>query len=197
MKLPHIPCQIRNRYNKCNVDVVPFFRQIIMYNIYVTNKTGSQLYVRLQNEKLSAANPNFCFELDKAKGNVTSYRVQWGFCSIPSHHNQTLPFAVDLTHDRMYASFYASNRLFMVDYEINCSQFGCVFVSLSPNFHVVQTNPEPVWIPAKKGDTLKGKIVKAGPQSYFGRLSANANLCILPSRCHGRSDIHLRFNGWL
>ena len=132
------------------------------------------MFIRLQNEKLSALNSSFCYEIDKARGNqgmgnVTSDFAQWGFCRIDPR--QTLPFAVDLTRDRMYASLCTFKRVVVVDYEINCSKYGCVFVSHSPNLHLRQANPKPVWAPAKKGDALKSTIVKAGPQACFGRRS--------------------------
>ena len=155
-----------------------------MYSIYVTNKTGNCVYIRLQNEKLSAANPSFCYEIDRARGNqgtgnVTSNFVQWGFCRIEP--SQTLPFAVDLTRDRMYASLCTIHDPVVVDYEVNFSKYGCVFVSHSPNLHLRQANPKPVWAPAKNGDALKSKIVKASPQTCFGRRSEdNSTPCQVP-----------------
>ena len=148
-----------------------------MFNIYVTNKSSEGVYIRLQHEKLSATKPSFYHELDNAKENATRHLVQCGFCLITPY--QTIPFPTDLAINgtRMYASLHAVSTLWIMDFGINCTRYGCLFIKpkefgIKTIFQLYQANPEPVWITASKGDPLPSNIVKASPQNYVGRLSA-------------------------
>ena len=143
-----------------------------MYSIYVTNKTGDDVYIRLQHEKISVVNPSFHHELDKltvdkAKDNVNSYLVRWGFCIISPQ--QTIPFPIDVENDgpHKYASLFAKSKLWTMDHQIHCIRYGCLFVEKT--FLLKQANPKPVWIPANKGDVLSSRIVKVGAQTILGR----------------------------
>ncbi len=174
-----------------------------MYNIYVTNESKGDVYVRLQSQKISILNENFHHEFDKLMGNdnptddlqskssVNSYLVRWGFCNIPAQ--VTMPFAVEVANDetRLYASLYAYSKLWIMDYEVNCVRYGCVYVRSKSDanssshssqcaLYLCQANPNPVWIPRKKGDNLPGGSFKAGIDAfegelYFGRSSLNGN----------------------
>lgn len=156
-----------------------------MYSIYVTNKSGDVVYIRLQRKKLSAVNSRFHLELDQLKrdkakdteDNVNSYLVRWGFCMISSQ--KTVPFPIDVANDgpRKYASLYAESKLWIMDYEMNCMRYGCLFVTRTITYprtiHLKQANPEPIWIAAEKGsllpDELTVKFVEVDTGAYFGR----------------------------
>jgi len=162
------------------------FINVIMYSVYVSNKTEMQVYIRLQHEKLSGINPNFHHELDKLKdgkekGDLSSYLVRWGFTLIPS--GQTVPFSVDVANDgpRKYASLCVAYNLWAMDFEMNCMRYGCLFVTRAvvnarSMFHFNQANPEPLWSPANKGEVATN-FVKVGFQDgvdvFFGRCSSN------------------------
>ena len=102
-----------------------------------------------------------------------------------------MPFAVDVANDgtRKYASLFVFNevvsKLWNMDYEMNCTRYGCLFVEsqsrLGKVFHLTQANPEPVWISAKQGDALSSNIVKVGLQGglpvYLGRSSYGSRPC--------------------
>lgn len=154
-----------------------------MFSIYFTNKSSQSVYIRLHHEKLSATIPSFYHDLDNAKENATRHLVQCGFFVITP--NQTISFPTDqaIGGTHMFASLYAMSTLWIMDFEINCTRFGCLFVNSKEfygktTFHLSQANPEPVWIPSNTGDSLPPhNIVKAGPQNYFGRLSNLGTPC--------------------
>ena len=174
-----------------------------MFSIYVTNKSGVDVYIRLQHEKLSAVNTRFHLEFDQPKGDkakdtkddVNSYLVRWGFCMISPQ--QTVPFPIDVANDgpRKYASLYAKSKLWIMDYEMNCMRYGCLFVT-SPitythkiTFHLNQANPEPIWIAAKKGDVLSQRVafVNVDTRAYFGRsLKRGGAPCKVKCTTNGR-----------
>ena len=92
--------------------------------------------------------------------------------------NQTTSFPTDqaIGGTRLYASLYAVSTLWIMDFEMNCTRYGCLFVTskefnCKTTFHLSQANPEPVWIRANAEEEPPSNIVKAGPQNYFGRLS--------------------------
>ncbi len=180
-----------------------------MYCIYVTNELELNVYVRLHRQTISSLNENFHQELEMPTGRVASrqgsarysgsqtgktgtatnsYLVRWGFCTIPP--GKTMSFAVDVANDgtRMYASLYALSKLWIMDNEVNCVRYGCVFVKsdvhlASPlsaqtteTLYFRQANPEPVWMARKTGDNFPGGIIKAGSNAvegalYYGRSS--------------------------
>ncbi|XP_078372816.1 uncharacterized protein LOC144656468 [Oculina patagonica] len=180
-----------------------------MYNVYVTNKSKRNVYVRLQSQKLSSLDESFYYELDKLTSGrenrkdhkdglqstscVNSYLMRWGFCIIPKE--ATMPFLAEVGNDetRMYASLYACSKLWIVDYEVYCTWYGCVFVQFkesspllnartarSPErlFYLSQANPEPVWIPEKSGNHVYSleRLIRTGVDAadgavYFGRSS--------------------------
>ena len=155
-------------------------RFITMFSIYVTNKSLQSVYIRLQHEKLSTTTPSFFHELDDIKENATRQLVQCGFCLITPH--QTIPFPTDqaISGTRMYASLYAVSTLWIMDFEINCTRYGCLFIKCKEfngitTFFLNQANPEPVWVIANNGVPLPSNIVKLGPQNYFGRLSGGSS----------------------
>ena len=147
-----------------------------MYSIYVTNKSSESAYIRLQHEKLSATKPSFYHDLDSAKENATGHLVQCGFCMI--NPDQTISFPTDqaIGGTRLYASLYAESTLWIMDFEINCTRYGCLFVMSQElkckTFYLSKGNPEPVWIPATAivYPLPLDNILKAGPQNYYGRL---------------------------
>ena len=167
------------------------FSFVKMYSIYVTNKTKKNVYVRLRSQKISTAKESFHRELERLGGrdnasvdsqpqqSVNSYLVRWGFCNIPA--KVTIPFAAEVHNDepRMYASLYARSKLWVMDYEVNCARYGCVFVDNKSNTEYVDAswmlrmvatsgrstkpqkeeelylsnaNPNLVWVPGKSGD---------------------------------------------
>lgn len=171
-----------------------------MYNIYVTNKSNKNVYVRLQSQKISTANESFHHDLERLMGranrtrdsqpqqSVNSYLVRWGFCNIPA--SVTMPFATEVSNDepRMYASLYGRSKLWIIDHEVNCASYGCVFVDkmdaygfdLRPQvqelLYLSKTNLNPVWIPRRTGDYIPEYIINAGTDAveghlYFGRSS--------------------------
>ena len=155
---------------------------IIMFSIYITSKSLQSVYIRLHHEKLSATKPNFYHELDNAKENATRHLVQCGFCLITP--SQTIPFPTDqaINGTRMYASLYAVSTLWIMDFEINCTRYGCLFIksrefNYQTTCQLYQANPKPFWIPANQGNPLPSNLVKAGPQNYFGRLSGDGTPC--------------------
>ena len=161
-----------------------------MFSIYVTNKSLQNVYIRLQHEKLSATKPTFYHEVDNTKYVcVVGLLVQNGFCLITP--NQTIPFPTDqaVGGTRMYASLYAVSTLWIMDFEINCTSYGCQFIKSEEfNFKTIyklyQANPEAFWLPAKGGNPLLFlNPVKVSPQNYFGRLSAGDGTPCTVSTC--------------
>ena len=153
-----------------------------MYSIYVTNRSSQSVYIRLQHEKLSTTKPNFYHDLDSAKENATRHLVQCGFFEIPPYNTISFPTDQAIGGTRMYASLYALSKLWIMDFEMNCTRYGCLFVKseecyYNTTFHLSQANPEPVWIRAKNGDALPSNILIAGPGNFFGRLSSLGTPC--------------------
>ena len=120
---------------------------------------------------------------------VHSHLVRWGFCNIPTQ--VTMPFAAKEANNetRMYASQYARSKLWIMEYEVNCARYGCVFVESkradiytgpkSPkwSFYLRQANPDPLWMGKRKGSLINpADVVSAGinvaeGKLYFGRSS--------------------------
>lgn len=100
-----------------------------------------------------------------------------------------MPFAVREAKDgtRMYASLYANSKLWIMDHEVNCARYGCVFVESKPLVdtkstslptrpwvsYLRQANPNPVWITRTTGYLVVGfPIINAVEgKLYFGRSS--------------------------
>lgn len=155
-----------------------------MYSIYVTSKSSIGVYIRVQQQKLSSANPSFCHDLDAIQNggvsdeeSVRTHLLHWGFCKIA--RDETMTFAMDIANEgpRRYASLYAGFKLFIVDFEINCLRYGCLFVmgkftGYGGEYRLYQANPQPVWIPVEDGEPLPQKIIKAGTTA-FGRSPGN------------------------
>lgn len=165
-----------------------------MYSIYITNTTNNDVYIRFRHCAISGQNGTFHCELEElAAGNdeslytrssLNSYLVRWGFSIIPA--NETMAFAVDLNYygPRQYASLYALGKLWIMDFEVNCKMYGCLYVKSRIDgvgkrlFYLKQANPQPVWIPGKRGDILPANIISTGSDAfqgklYFGRSSLN------------------------
>ena len=169
-----------------------------MYSIYVTNKSSIGVCIRVQQQKLSSANPRFCHDLytiqnarSRRGGTVRTHLLQWGFCEIAP--DQTITFAVDITNvgPLKYASLYAGSKLCTVDFEINCLRYGCLFVKgpfrgYDGEYRLYQANPQPVWIPVEEGQPLPNKIIKAGTTA-FGRSPGNGEAPL---------KVILARNGW-
>jgi len=123
-----------------------------------------------------------------------------------------MPFAAEVHNDnaRMYASLYADSKLWIMDYEVNCAMYGCVsvhqkttislgrFVELG--MYLSKTNPNPVWIPIRTGDSVSGNaIIRAGIDAveghcYFSRLSSGCpKPCKVTSK---RVEGELVFDRW-
>jgi len=165
-----------------------------MYNIYVTNKSDKNVYVRLQSQKILTLNESFHHELERLlrHGNPTtdsqpqlslnSFLLRWGFCNIPAQ--VTMSFAAEVHNDepRMYASLYARSKLWIMDYEVNCARYGCVFVDKikktshareqeEVELYLSKTNPNPVWVPRSSGDHVFGnEFIVAGIDAVEGNL---------------------------
>lgn len=194
-----------------------------MYNVYVTNKSGNSVYVRLQSQKISTLNENFHHELERLtelysptvdSQSVNSYLVRWGFCSIPA--DVTMPFAAEAHNDdpHMYASLYAPSKLWAMDYEVNCTRYGCLLVEQKTaavhvrklrkwrdELYLSKTNPNPVWIGRKSGGPLPlNDIITAGIDAvegelYFGRSSLG---CPKPCKVTIKTDNYQSvFNYWM
>ena len=165
-----------------------------MYSIYITNTTIKDVYIRFRHCAISGQNSTFHCELEElAAGNdeslytrssVNSYLVRWGFSIIPAY--ETVAFAVDLNYSgpQQYASLYACGKLWIMDFEVNSKMYGCLYIKGKQDgggkwlFYLKQANPQPVWIPGKRGDILPTNIISAGSDAfqgklYFGRLSLN------------------------
>ena len=212
-----------------------------MYNIYVTNKSDVNVFVRLHRQQISSLNENFHRELDKltardgprsprsdgnnsqTRSTVSSFLARWGFCNIPKR--ATMPFVAEDVADctRMYASLYSQSRLWLMDYEVHSSKYGCVFVNQHVKSHHVQDwplnlgdlrslgshsqslvpvylsqiNPEPQWITKKKGDCVDtGQFIGTGiGGAYFGHSSfGGGTTCKVTSL---RDDQNLvKFDTW-
>lgn len=142
--------------------------------------------MRLHSQKISTVNESFHHELERlSRGresptldsqpeqSVNSYLVRWGFCNIPAR--VTIPFPTEVHNDkpgRMNASLYARSKLWVMDYEVNCTRYGCLSIvkarAMTPqgqeNFYLSLTNPSPHWISRRTGDGEEGDL-------YFGRSS--------------------------
>ena len=155
-----------------------------MYSIHVTNKTPVQVYIRLEQEKLSTMSPRFYLDLNELKSGKTreilhSYLVQSGFIVIPSR--QTVPFPVDVANDGSRRNMYASlcdwyGSLWTMDFVMDCMQCRCLFVRSKrlldqiqmTSYHLLPANPVPMWIPAvQQGSCTLPSIVTVGPQGIF------------------------------
>ena len=193
-----------------------------MYNIYVTNKSGKGVYVRLQRQKISSLNESFHHELERLTGHdnpredsqpqqsVNSYLVRWGFCNIPA--NVTMPFPAEAHNDEphMYASLYASSKLWAMDYEVNCARYGCVLIEQKISawrkthlleLYLSKTNPNPEWISRRSGDDVSiYNVITAGIDAvegklYFGRSSLG---CPKPCKVTTRTQNYRSvFNYWM
>ena len=155
-----------------------------MYSVYVVNKTACTVLVRLHRDKFSTTNSTFKgvwpWKGDEAQENMNAL-VRCGFCVIPP--NSPVPFPIDVRSEgpRKYASMCESwsgqNKLWVMDYEMNCMSNGCLVVnskhSLSERaVYLNQGNPEPQWFATSTGKPLPaGNIVKADSQVCFGRIS--------------------------
>ena len=164
-----------------------------MYNIYVTNKTADNVYVRLKPQEITSLNGSVHEELHKMvddseidESYVHTYLVRWGFCVIPPQNTMSFTITIDRGYDgtHMYACLYAESKLWVMDYEVDYIKFGCLFVKSAINsvLYFSPVNPEPVWIDASKGEKLPDDVIKAGRGSdfYFG-LSLNRTPCSVSS----------------
>ena len=163
-----------------------------MYDIYVTNKTADNVYVRLKPQEITSLNGSVHEELHKMADDseidesyVHAYLVRWGFCMIPPQNTMSFTITIDRGYDgtRMYASLYAASKLWVMDYEVDYINFGCLFVKSAADsvLYFSPVNPEPVWIKASNGDKLPDNVIKAAGSMikgdvYFGRL-VNSTPC--------------------
>ena len=82
----------------------------------------------------------------------------------------------------MFAPLFAKSKLWIMDKEVDCIHFECLFVRSAFNsisdreavLYLSQRNLEPFLIAAKKGDAWQSRIVKADNgamdgATYFGR----------------------------
>lgn len=151
-----------------------------MYSIYVTNKSDSNVFVRLQRRSISDEDSSFIYDLENKKKSeetqalVAPFLVKWRFCLIPPQ--KIMPFPIDLETDgpRVFASLYVGSKLWLMDHELNFMRYGCLSVKSTPQphapvYHLSLANPEPVWTPAKNGEALPANIVKVSSQAYSGR----------------------------
>ena len=92
-----------------------------------------------------------------------------GFCMIPASQ-KTMSFTIGIVNDEthLYASLYSLSKLWIMDYEVDYLNCGCLFVKSTPApqgsetvLYVSQANPEAVWIQAKKGGAFLNGIIKA------------------------------------
>ena len=163
------------------------------------------VFVRLKPGEISSLNANIHQELHSLTNNsdmdesyLQTFLVRWGFCLIPPQ--KTLPFTIGIGrgHDgtRMYASLYALSKLWIMDYEVDYVNYGCLFVKSELEStsgtavvcYLTYACPEPVWIRASNNvnTELPSDIIKAGSSKdygtfYFGRSYA-ASPCIVTSK---------------
>jgi len=154
-----------------------------MYNIYVTNQAEENVYFRLRRETIRAfvsANDFVSRVEELSKGqqesqanssSLNSYLISMHFCVIPPQ--TTMSFTIGPADDSaaMWASLYARSKLWIMDYKVDYVNFGCLFVKQTSSwgvFYLIQANPEPVWISAKKGDAVSDRIIKAGSSETNG-----------------------------
>ena len=185
--------------------------QIIMYNIYVTNKTAGKVYVRLHPKELTSLNMCIHRDLTDAATDLSylqTFLMRWGFVLIPSH--KTVSFNIGIQRDcdesrHIFASLYANSKLWLMDKEVDYINFGCLFVrcafmaSISEDvLYLSQENPQPVWLPAKKGDALPTthsiiRIDASSPvegDAYYGRYSVEVAYAVsLPSMVYVTSGL--------
>ena len=188
-----------------------------MYNIYVTNKTAAKVYVRLHPKELTSLNVCIHRDLTDAATDLSylqTFLMRSGFVLIPSH--KTVSFNIGIQRDcdesrHIFASLYANSKLWLMDKEVDYINFGCLFVrcafmaSISEDvLYLNQENPQPVWLPAKKGDALPTthsiiRIDASSPvegDAYYGRYSAEGSLCRVTS-INGLCDQWIRGDGGL
>ena len=154
-----------------------------MYNIYVTNQADENVYFRLRRETIRMFESANVFvsrveELSKGEqesqansSSLNSYLISMHFCIIPPQ--TTMSFTIGPVDDSsaMWASLYARSKLWIMDYKVDYLNFGCLFVKQTSSlgaFYLIQANPEPVWISAKKGDAVPDGIVKTGSSATNG-----------------------------
>lgn len=178
--------------------------QPIMYSIYVTNKLGYFVYMRLSVEKMQYADgyvQKIKEEiLDKQSYEMSNQYISLmalsGFCIIPP--GKTRAFLVENVAAPVYVSVVQSSTVWVANFPLDPKMYGCmaIFSDALPNgknITVSPYNPEAVWLPAKTGDQLPSDIIKAGvglynKHLYFGRkasmngsrpcaVTSNGNLC--------------------
>lgn len=159
------------------------FAGYTMYNIYVTNQAEENVYFRLRREtiRVFTAASEFVSRVEElSKGqqesqanssSLNSYLISMHFCIIPPQ--TTMSFTIGPVDDSstMWASLYARSKLWIMDYKVDYVNFGCLFVKQTSSlgaFYLIQANPEPVWISAKKGDAVPDGIVKTGSSATNG-----------------------------
>ena len=161
-----------------------------MYSVYVVNKTECTVLVRLHRDKFSTTNSSFKgawpWKGDEAQENMNAL-VRCGFCVIPP--NNLVPFPIDVRNEgpRKYASMCESssgqNKLWVMDYEMNCMSNGCLVVKsdLHPEraFYLNQGNPEPHWVAVSTGNPLPaGNIVKADSFLFWSNFRRRTLQCL-------------------
>ena len=94
------------------------------------------------------------------------------------------PFHVGNRDSPMYICVHDGFNLLENDVVVYPSEYGCITVrGDSSQIHIQPSNPEPVWIPCRQGDTppryaMKAKsLVDSTEDLYFGRSQGSILLC--------------------
>ncbi|KAJ7382351.1 hypothetical protein OS493_035410 [Desmophyllum pertusum] len=164
--------------------------QPMMYNIYVTNKSGHDVaYVRLSSEKMQYADSY----VQKIKEEILdkegkewskeyiSFLALGGFCLIPS--GETRAFLVEKVAATMYVSVVCLSRVCIANFPFDPKMYGCLTIlgRISNKTNIVASpyNPKPAWIPATSGDKVPSDTIEAGvgrlykdEHLYFGRIAS-------------------------
>ena len=177
-----------------------------MYNIYVTNQAEENVYFRLRKEtirQLVTAGEFVSFisrlEVEESQANsssLNSYLISMHFCIIPPQ--TTMSFTIGPVDDlsSMWASLYARSKLWIMDYKVDYVNFGCLFVKQTSSlvFYLIQANPEPVWISAKKGDAVTDGIIRAGSNATNGFDYVGRSILAKPCRV---TSMNGEWNFWI
>ena len=166
------------------------------HSIYVTNKTKAVelLFVRVNGKKLSVDTElhsklslqmvdseveEDLSEQQKRRLVATMHKAEFYVVKpeIPK------PFHVENRDSPMYICVHDGFNLLENDVVVYPSEYGCITIrGDSSQIHIQPSNPEPVWIPCRQGDTppryaMKAKKVDSSEDMYFGR--SQGSICFV------------------
>ena len=145
------------------------------HSIYVTNKTKAVelLFVRVNGKKLSVDTElhsklslqmvdseveEDLSEQQKRRLVATMHKAE--FCVVKPGIPK--PFHVENRDSPMYICVHDGFNLLENDVVVYPSEYGCITIrGDSSQIHIQPSNPEPVWIPCRQGDTPPRYAMKA------------------------------------